>query len=300
MGSKATSQRIDVGEVSLAVTEVGEGEPVVLLHGFPESAYSWRYQLPALAEAGFRAVAPNLRGYPGSDRPSEVEAYAFPKLVEDVIGLVDALGYESVHLVGHDWGGAIAATTAALSPARVRSLGLLNIGPPTTYFSELLDLSRLEQAQMAWYTLLFQFPGFAEEWCTRNDFANLRSFAFGTAAPGTFDEETLEVLLAPFREEGAMTGPLNYYRANIPPAAWLGPVPELPPIETPTLVIWGDADAYLSTGILERSRKEIQGPLTVERLPGVSHWVHQEVPEVVNRHLLAFLGKHRETVTAVP
>lgn len=147
---------------------------------------------------------------------------------------------------------------------------------------------------MAWYTLLFQFPEIAEDWCTRDDFANLRSFAFGTAAPGTFDEESLEVLLAPFREEGAMTG---YYRANIPPPAWLGPVPELPAIESPTLIIWGDADAYLSTGILERTRKEIRGPLTVERLPGVSHWVHEEVPEMVNRHLLAFLGKHRVTAT---
>src|SRR5680860_1283208 len=102
------ARRVDVGEAHLAVTDAGDGEPVVMLHGFPELARSWRHQVSALAEAGYRAIAPDLRGYGGSDRPAAVEDYAAPKLVGDVVGLIDALGYESVHLVGHDWGGGLA------------------------------------------------------------------------------------------------------------------------------------------------------------------------------------------------
>src|SRR5438067_8043476 len=104
----ASRQRVDLGEVSLAVTSLGEGDPVILLHGFPETAHSWRHQLPAVAEAGFRAVAPDLRGFGDSDRPQDVAEYALPKLIADVTGLVRALGVERAHIVGHDWGGALA------------------------------------------------------------------------------------------------------------------------------------------------------------------------------------------------
>jgi pimeloyl-ACP methyl ester carboxylesterase len=285
----ATRTRIDVGEVRLSVTSMGEGDPVVFLHGFPENAHSWRHQLPAVAEAGFRAVAPDLRGYGDSDRPQAVAEYALPKLVGDVTGLIRALGVERAHIVVHDWGGAVAWATAALAPQAVRSLTILNCPQPTAGSRERHE--NPEQQRMSWYMLLFQFEGVAEQWLSADDFANTRKWGFGTAAPGTFSDEDMEALIAPLRREGALTAALNWYRASIPPAAWLPPARELPAVAAPTLIVWGEADAYLGLGGLERSLETVSGPLRVERLPGVSHWVQNEAPEAVNRHLLAFLAE---------
>lgn len=283
-------RRVDAGEVTLAVLEAGKGEPVVLLHGFPELAYSWRRQLPALADAGFHAVAPDLRGYGRSDRPRETAAYALPNLVGDLAGLIRALGHKSAHVVGHDWGGSIAWVTAARAPERVRSLTILN-SPHPIASAEARQIP--EQQQKSWYMLLFQFVGVAEEWLSANDFANLRRFVFDTAAPGTFSDEDRETFVAALREDGALTAALDYYRANIPPQSWLRPPPDLPAVDVPTMIVWGEADAYMSPVLLERSMSKVAGPLRVERLPGVSHWVQQEAPDEVNRLLVDFLEPHR-------
>ncbi len=284
------TRRIDVGEVRLAVTEAGDpaGEPVVLLHGFPETAHCWRHQLPALAAAGYHAVAPDLRGYGGSDRPTTVDAYAAPKLVGDIAGLIRALGHESAHVVGHDWGGGLAWGLAGNLPEMVRSLTILNapVGPVSA------RLRREDAAQRAksWYMLLFQFPGVAETWLSADDFANLRAFVFDTAARGTFPPQEREVFIDALRRDGALTAALNYYRANMPPASWLRDPPDPPPVPAPTMIIWGEADAYMDTILLERSAATVTGPLRIERLPGVSHWVQQEVPERVNELLIDFLS----------
>lgn len=282
-------RRILVGDVRLAVTERGEGEPVILLHGFPELAYSWRHQLPALAAAGFHAVAPDLRGYGESDRPTDVESYALPALAGDVAGLIEALGHTSAHIVGHDWGGSLAWALASRRPELVRSLSILN-SPHPVASAEARQIP--EQQQKSWYMLLFQFPGVAEAWLSADEFANLRSFVFDTAAAGTFDAEDRERYVSALAREGALTAALNYYRANIPPASWLRPPPDLPQIEVPTLIIWGEADAYMSDLLLERSMTKVSGPLRVERLPGVSHWVQQEAPGEVNRLLTDFIRGH--------
>jgi epoxide hydrolase 4 len=285
-----SQRRVDVGEVSLNVSEAGEGELVVFLHGFPEFSYSWRHQLPAIAAAGFHAVAPDLRGYGGSDRPAEVAAYALPRLLEDALGLVRALGHERAHFVGHDWGGSVAWVAAARAPEAVRSLTILNSPHPVASAEARQDP---DQRQKSWYMLLFQFEGVAEEWFSGNDFANARQFVFDTAAPGTFSEEDEAHFLGSLSQDGALTAAMNYYRANIPPATWLRPPPDLPPITVPTLIIWGEGDAYLSPLILERSTTKVQGPLQVERLPGVSHWVQQEAPDAVNERLIRFLEEQR-------
>jgi pimeloyl-ACP methyl ester carboxylesterase len=282
------TRRIGVGEVRLAVAEAGEGEPVVLLHGFPELAHSWRHQLPALAAAGYRAVAPDLRGYGGSDRPAAVEDYAVPKLVGDVLGLVAALGHDSVHLVGHDWGGVLAWSIAGSAPARVRSLTILNAPQPAV--SARLRLEDPDQRAKSWYMLLFQFPGVAEAWLSADDFANLRAFVFDTAPPEAFPPEDREVFVDALRPDGALTAALNWYRANMPPSAWLRKPPDPPSITVPTMIIWGEGDAYMGLELLEGSVATVTGPLRVERLPGVSHWVQQEVPDRVNGLLLDFLG----------
>jgi epoxide hydrolase 4 len=282
-----TTRRVAVGDVTLSVREEGSGDPVVLLHGFPESSYSWRHQMDALAAAGYHAVAPDLRGYGGSDRPSEVADYALPKLVEDLAGLIGALGAERAHVVGHDWGGSVAWGAASRRPELVRSLTILN-SPHPVASAEARQVP--EQQRRSWYMLLFQFPGIAEDWLSRDDFANLRTFVFDTAPPGTFSEEDQAAFIAALSQEGALTAALNYYRANIPPESWLRPPPDLPPVEVPTMILWGTGDAYMSPMLLERSLAKVSGPATVHRLEGVSHWVQQEVPDVVNAHLLEFLA----------
>ena len=281
------ARRVDVGEVRLAVTEAGDGEPVVMLHGFPELARSWRHQIAALAGAGYRAIAPDLRGYGGSDRPPAVEDYAAPKLAGDVVGLIDALGYESVHLVGHDWGGSLAWGLAGRSPERVRSLTILNAPQPAV--SARLRMEDERQRAKSWYMLLFQFAGVAETWLSANDWANLRAFVFETAAPRTFPAEEQAMLTEALGRDGALTAALNWYRANMPPSAWLREPPDPAPISVPTMIVWGEADAYMDPVLLERSAETVTGPLRVERLPGVSHWVQQEVPDRVNQLMLSFL-----------
>jgi pimeloyl-ACP methyl ester carboxylesterase len=282
---------MDVGEVRLAVAEAGDpaGEPVILLHGFPEGSHSWRHQLPALAEAGFHAVAPDLRGYGGSDRPSAVDDYSARKLVGDVAGLIRALGHESAHVVGHDWGGGLAWGLAGTSPGSVRSLTILN-APVGQVSARLRREDRGQQAK-SWYMLLFQFPGVAEAWLSDDDFANLRSFVFGTAAPGAFPPEDRQVVVDALRRDGALTAALNWYRANMPPASWLRDPPDPPEVTVPTMIVWGEADAYMDPVLLERSAATVTGPLRVERLPGVSHWVQQEAPDRVNGLLLDFLPR---------
>jgi pimeloyl-ACP methyl ester carboxylesterase len=287
------TRRIDVGEVRLAVAEAGDpaGEPVVLLHGFPELSHSWRHQLPALAGAGYHAVAPDLRGYGGSDRPAAVDAYAAPALVGDVAGLIRALGHDSAHVVGHDWGGGLAWGLAGTRPAMVRSLTILNA--PQGPVSARLRREDREQQAKSWYMLLFQFAGVAEAWLSDDDFANLRRFVFDTAAPEAFPPEDREVFVDALRRDGALTAALNYYRANMPPSSWLRDPPEPPEITVPTMIIWGEADAYMHPLLLERSAATVTGPLRVERLPGVSHWVQQEAPDRVTALLLDFLGAQR-------
>jgi pimeloyl-ACP methyl ester carboxylesterase len=285
-----SSRRIDVGEVRLAVTEAGDpsGEPVVLLHGFPESSHSWRHQLPALAAAGYHAVAPDLRGYGDSDRPAAVDAYAAPRLVGDVAGLIGALGHESAHVAGHDWGGGLAWALAGTRPEMVRSLTILNA--PVGVVSARLRRENPAQRAKSWYMLLFQFPGVAETWLSQDDFANLREFVFDTAAPGTYTDEDRRIFVDGLRRDGALTAALNWYRANMPPASWLREPPEPPPVPVPTMVIWGEADVNMDPLLLERSAATVTGPLRVERLPGVSHWVQQEAPGRVNELMLDFLS----------
>lgn len=282
-----SARRINVGEVRLAVTEAGEGEPVILLHGFPELAHSWRHQLPALAAAGYHAVAPDLRGYGQSDRPAGVDAYLAPKLVGDIVGLIDALGHDSAHIVGHDWGGSLAWGLAGARPELVRSLTILNA--PQGAISARMRREDPEQRAKSWYMLLFQFAGVAEAWLSADDFANLRGFVFDTAAPEAFPPEERRVFIDALSRDGALTAALNYYRANMPPAALLREPPEPAQIAVPTLIIWGEADAYMGDELLRRSAACVTGPLRVERLPGVSHWVQQEAPEEVNRLLVDFL-----------
>ena len=290
--SGARRERIDCGGAVLSVQFMGpdDGEPVIMWHGFPEMGYSWRHQAAALAADGYRAIVPDLRGYGESDRPTGTDAYAFPQLVGDVVGLINALGHGYAHLAGHDWGGSLCWATSALMPDTVRSLMILNAPHPVAS-AECRQVP--EQQQKSWYMLLFQFEGVAEEWLLKDGAANLSAFVFDTAAPGTFGDEERRVFTDALMREGAMTAALEYYRANIPPGNWLKPPPDLPPVTVPTTIMWADADAYMTPLLLERSITKVEGPLEVVMLEGVSHWAQQEAPDLVTAAMRDHLARTR-------
>ena len=286
----ARRERIDCGGAVLSVQFMGpdDGEPVIMWHGFPEMGYSWRHQAAALAADGYRAIVPDLRGYGASDRPTGTAAYAFPQLVGDVVGLINALGHGYAHLAGHDWGGSLCWATSALMPDKVRSLMILNAPHPVAS-AECRQVP--EQQQKSWYMLLFQFEGVAEEWLLADGAANLSAFVFDTAAPGTFPPEERRVFTDALMRPGAMTAALEYYRANIPPGNWLKPPPDLPAVTVPTTIMWADADAYMTPLLLERSITKVEGPLEVVMLEGVSHWAQQEAPDLVTAAMRDHLAR---------
>jgi pimeloyl-ACP methyl ester carboxylesterase len=268
-------RRIAGSGVELAVRDEGEGPAVLLLHGFPDSSYLWRHQIEALVGAGFRAIAPDLRGFGESERPAAVEAYALRHLLADVSALLDALGLERAHVVGHDWGAGVAWIYAAVHPERVERLAVLSVGHPNAGREP-----SIEQREKAWYQLLFQFEGVAEELLRRDDWRLLRQFLRGA---GDVDRYVVDLA-----RPGALTAALNWYRANIPPGWELEPR-DLPPVAAPTLGLWSDGDAYLTEEPMRRSGEHVTGGWRYERIDGASHWLQLDRPERVNELLLEFL-----------
>ena len=270
-------RRIAGDGVTLAVLDEGEGQPVVLLHGFPDSSYLWRRQVPALVDAGMRVIAPDLRGFGESDKPAAVEDYALTRSVADVVAVLDALEVERAHVVGHDWGAGVAWVLAAVVPERVERLVALSVGHPNT-----LRERTIEQREKAWYQLLFQFEGVAEELLMRDDWKLFREFSRGD---GDFERH-----LADLSRPGALTAGLNWYRANAKPERELEPRRPLPAVAASTLGIWSSGDNYLTEDRMLRSAEHVTGPWRYERIEGASHWLQLDAPERVNGLLLEFLG----------
>ncbi len=267
---------VEANGLRFHLADGGDGPPVVLLHGFPDTSAVWRHQVPALAAAGFRAIAPDLRGRGRSDRPADVDAYRLSNVVADVTGILDALGLERAHVVGHDWGAAAAWLVAALAPQRVDRLVAISVGFPGAARP---DRRALEQA---WYRLLFLFPE-AEELLRQDDWYLLREL-FGDAPDG-------ERYLADLAEPGALTAGLNWYRANLPVSRLAGPAPQLPVVEAPTLGLFGAADPYLGEGAMLASETHVaQGRWRYERLADAGHWPQLEQTERLNELLLEFLA----------
>jgi pimeloyl-ACP methyl ester carboxylesterase len=259
--------------LTFAVDSAGDGDNVaLLLHGFPECRQSWRRQLPALARLGWRAVAPDMRGYGESSRPEGVEAYRIEALVADVAALFEALGARRRILIGHDWGGAIAWATA-LSGIPLDGLVILN-APHPARFAE--ALRTWDQRRRSWYMAFFQLPWLPEALLTRGQGRPLmRDLARQSA---NFPPELLEQMRRNIVAPGAATAMLNYYRANVRRIAHAAPAKR---IEVPTLLIWGEEDVYLSPQLASGLEPYV-ADLTVRRLPAVSHWVQQDAPDAVN------------------
>ncbi|MHB1133367.1 MAG: alpha/beta fold hydrolase [Chloroflexota bacterium] len=266
----------------------GNGPLVVLLHGFPEFWYSWRHQLPALARAGFRVVAPDQRGYNLSDKPRGLHAYRTERLADDVAALIADLGAERATVVGHDWGGAVAWCFALRHPRLLERLAILNAPPPTfASAARRLGLNLPRQLARSWYIYFFQLPWLPEALIRARDFASLRvQLRREPVRADAFSPADVERYVAALAQPGALTAALNYYRAALryPPR-----LPNPPVVRAPVLVIWGEQDRYLRPELADPDPALVPHARVV-RLPSASHWVQVDRPEEVNAALLAFLA----------
>ncbi|THD56147.1 alpha/beta hydrolase [Phenylobacterium sp.] len=285
------TRRVAANGFDFAVDEAGEGDHLALcLHGFPESRFSWRHQLPLLSEMGYRAWAPDLRGYGGTEpKPREISAYLIDRLMEDVAALIDASGAKRVTLIGHDWGAGLAWTFAANRVRPLERLVIMNVPHPAVMAGQL----RRNWAQMrkSWYMFFFQLPGLPERAMTANDARAIRNAFHGMAIDKTnFTRDVLDRYAKDAQGPGAIRGMVNWYRAALRMGGKLrGPWPV---IETPTLIVWGEEDAALGIELLDGTDDYVRD-LTIERLPNVSHWVQQEAPEKVNAILRDWLATPR-------
>jgi len=274
--------------VELHCVEAGEGPPVVLLHGFPEFWYSWRRQIRRLAEAGFRALAPDQRGYHLSEKPEAVEAYRVDRLAADVAALIEREAGGRACLAGHDWGGAVAWQVALRHPDVVERLAILNAPHPAAYARE---VRRPRQLLRSWYVLFFQLPWLPEAAIRAFDYAVLERIFRTTARPGAFTDDDVAAYKAALDRPGALTAALNWYRANLPPARdEVGSRGRASGrVEAPTLVLWGERDPWLDVRLLEGLDRRVPD-LRVRRWPDAGHWLQAEAPEEVGRALAAFFA----------
>jgi pimeloyl-ACP methyl ester carboxylesterase len=276
---------IDVGGLRLHCVEAGTGPLVVLLHGFPEFWYGWRQQIPALADAGYRVVAPDLRGYNTSDKPSRVRDYRPRVLVQDVADLIVALGAGSAAVAGHDWGGGLAWLLAMQHPKRVERLVLLNAPHPVRF---LKGLRSPRQLRRSWYILAFQLPWLPERLVAARDFQALRwIFRHQPTRPGAFTAQDIDRYVAAAAQPGALRAAINYYRAAFR-ANPLAQAHGLRRVDIPTLIIWGDQDRSLGRELAEPDRAWVPD-VRVERIAEASHWVQADDPERVNQLMVDFL-----------
>jgi epoxide hydrolase 4 len=282
-----TTRTINANGLTFACDEMGEGDAVALcLHGFPESRFSWRHQLPALARAGWRAVAPDMRGYGDSSRPEEKQAYAMDHLVADAAALFDAYAARRRLLVAHDWGALVAWTFAMRQARPLDGLIIMNV-PHPQIFGAVLSRSWRQKVR-SWYVAFFQLPAIPEFGLTafraravRNAF---RDMAIDKSA---FPADVLDHYCRNALRPGAMTAMINYYRANF---NLLGADAAAPVIETPTLMIWGEEDKALGLELTEGYGPYVRD-FELKRLPNVSHWVQQEAPSAVNAHMGDWLAR---------
>ena len=274
-----------VGGLRLHWVEAGEGPLVVLLHGFPEHWLAWRHQVPALASAGFRVVAPDLRGYNLSEKPAGVASYRMELLAGDVASLVRHLGYERTHLVGHDWGGAIAWCVPALHPGLVERLAILNAPHPILFRKKLATLA---QARRSSYVFFFQLPYFPERSLLRRRAGFLKMMLRrDPSTPGAFTPEEIEAYREAFLRPGTATAAINYYRAAFRSGTRI-PGLRRSLAGVPTLVLWGERDRYLGPELLD-GLETLVPDLRLVRIPGASHWLPADAAGQVNAELIDFL-----------
>lgn len=277
----------ELGEVRLHYVEAGEGPLVILLHGFPDFWYTWRHQIPALAAAGFRVVAPDMRGYNLSSKPAGVAAYDIDRLTADIRDLIRERGEQAARLAGHDWGAAVAWATAMNHPEVVDRLAILNVPHPRTLIR---GLRRPRQLLKSWYMFFFQLPWLPERLMRAWHWRGFRVLALGPAVrPGAFSPEDIDRYVEAWSQPGAATASINYYRAAFRQSPRRA-LARLRVVNAPTRVIWGELDHVLGKELAEPDRADVPNLERVVRLPDASHWVHLDEPERVNQLLLEFFA----------
>jgi len=280
---------VRVDGVRMHYVTFGKGRLLVLLHGFPDFWYVWRFQIPELAKH-FRVVAPDLRGYNETDKPKGVDSYRLNFLGGDVLGLVRALGEERAVVVGHDWGGAVGWYLAAFHPEVVERLVVLNAPHPNAYTTRVKGL--FGQLQKSWYVFFFQVPEVPEEVLSRDDFLFLKRMVQSSLVKkDVVTDEDLEEYEKAWAKPRALQAALNYYRANMNAAVLFSErVVVFPKVKSSTLVIWGERDVALSKDLIVGTEEYVEASCSVEYFPSCGHWVQLEEPEAVNRRILKFLN----------
>jgi len=275
----------EVNGVTLHVVAAGDpGDPlVVLLHGFPEFWYEWREYVGPLVDAGYRVLVPDQRGYNRSDKPDGIDAYRIGNLSGDIDALIDSAGRESAHVVGHDWGAGVAWDLSLRHPDAVDRLGIVNVPHPTVFEATLK--SSPSQMRKSWYMFFFQLPRIPEWFQRQDDFERLVD-AFRTAEEGTFTDEDIEYYREAWRQDGALTAMIHWYRALFR----AGEDPPRERVEAPTLVLWGEGDKFLRPEMAPESLEYCENG-RLERFPDASHWVPHERREQVTDFLLDHFGR---------
>lgn len=285
------TEMVEANGLTFETDMCGNGDKfALLLHGFPESKFSWRYQLPLLAELGYTVWAPNLRGYGHSSRPPKVADYNMTHLLDDVAGLIDAAKARGlsgpVTLMAHDWGGAIGWSFVLSEKRPLERFVVMNLPHPTQFMKK---VSGWAQLRKSWYIFFFQIPWLPEKLMTARGAKAIGDAFYNMAIDkSAFPEDVLEHYRQNALIPGAMKAMINYYRAsfrhNPMKDVWENP----PQIKTPTLMIWGEEDTALGKE-LTYGTDELVDDFTLRYLPNVSHWVQQEAPQTVNAMLQAWL-----------
>jgi pimeloyl-ACP methyl ester carboxylesterase len=274
-----------INEISLHYAEAGpeDGPPVVLLHGFPEFWAGWRHQIPALAEAGFRVIAPDQRGYNLSDKPKGVAAYDLDRLAGDVVGLADYLGIAKLKLVGHDWGASVVWWLATTRPERLERVAAINAPHPAIWRKAMRDDA--EQRKKSWYVQMFRLPWLPEAMMRSRNYRGLFNGLVSSSRPGTFSADDFADYRLAWSRPGAMTAMVNWYRALLKKKM----SDALPRIETPALLIWGVKDKFGSVSGAEASLA-LCGKGRALFIDDATHWVQHEEADRVNAALIEFLS----------
>ncbi len=284
--SKIKFDYANIGGIRLHYATAGNGEKlVILLHGFPEFWYSWRHQLDALSDE-YTVVAPDMRGYNLSDKPSQVSDYKVEKLVDDITGLISHFERDQAAIIGHDWGAAIAWALAGGHPEYVWKLACLQVPPVSIWKKN----QTLDQFFASWYMFFFQLPKLPEWLLSRNDFAKLAiGLKTTTAERGIFSDDDIAKYKEAWGKPGALTANINYYRANILKRLFGGgPAPQK--IKVPTLFIYGEKDQAVLPETVQGVGEFIDAEYTELRIPESGHWVQNEAKDKVTRALKEFLS----------
>ena len=278
--------QVEVGDFTFDVRTAGPegGEPVILLHGFPQTSYEWRHQIRGLAAAGFRVVAPDQRGYSPGARPTDIEDYALPLLVQDVIDLADAVGAERFHIVGHDWGAVVAWGIAVAARDRVITANPVSVPHPDAFARVLSDPASCQPEASSYFDVFVQ-PD-SEDAFLANDRTLLRGIYDGIE--GAAVDEYVRVL----GSKPALGAALNWYRANIGDRNLQAPA--LGSVEVPTMFTWSDGDTALCIDGALLTEEHVSGPYRFEVLEGVNHWIPDLAAEAMTTLLLEHLGRYTE------